>query len=396
MSIWKKLLAITIIFVAILIIVISIFSSFKQPDYKLSKVAKEDITETVTESGNLTVNGKADVYSPTNGIIETISVSNGDIVSEGQELFITKSTATDQEKQAAFANYLTAKSTLESAKATLYSLQAEMFKVWDTYRTLATNGLYENEDGSPKNEQRALPEFHIAQKNWYAAEANFKDQQTVISQAQAEVNSTWLAYQATQNITVKSTISGTVSNLSVIPGSSVSIYSVLAPTTPVLSIGNLSRTEARISLGEDDIVKIKTGQEADISVDAISNKKYKGIVQRIDTIGGEVKGVIKYNVYIEMSDPDENLRPGMSIDVTIVTNKLTDVLTVPNSAIKPYKGGKAVRVPGSKKGEIVYTPVQIGVRGEKNTQITDGLSDGQTIITSLANEDTKKTGVFGF
>jgi HlyD family secretion protein len=396
MSFLKKAITITIVFFVILMVGIVIFTIFKKPDYKTGKVTKSDIVETVTEIGTLTVNGKVDIYSPTNGIIETIAVSNGDTVDEGQELFRTKSTATEQEKQAAYSNYLTAKSSLEAAQASLYSLQSEMFGVWDTYKNLAENDKYENENGTPKNDQRTLPEFHIAQDNWYAAEAKYKNQQTVISQAQAQTSSSWLAYQATQNITVTSPISGTVSNVSVIPGSNVSVNSPLAPATPVLTIGNFTKTEALILLGEDDIVKVKVAQDVEVSVDAVANKTYKGIVRRIDTIGTEVKGVIRYKVYVEILDPDSNLRPGMSIDVNIATHTVKNVLTVPNSSIKPYKGGKAVRVPGRKKGDVEYVPVQVGIRGEKNAQILNGLSEGQTIITTLAGEDAKKTGLFGF
>ncbi len=396
MRLLKKILVIGIIFLVILVSTIIISNALKQPDYKLTKVMKEDLTEVVTESGALTTNGKVDIYSPTTGVIDTLLVANGDTVTEKQELFSAKSSATEQEKQTAYASYLTAQTTLEAAQATLFSLQADMFDAWDTYRTLATGDKYENSDGTPKNEQRALPEFHIAQKDWYAAEAEYKNQQTVISKAQAQVNYTWLAYQATQNITVKSPIAGTVSNVSVIPGSNVTIYSLLAPATPVLSISNFSKTEAKILFGEDDIVKIKTGQEAQVSVDAVDNKTYKGKVQRIDSIGTEVKGVIRYSVYIEILDPDEKLRPGMNVDVNIVTNKLSNVLTVSNSAIKPYKGGKAVRVPGAKKGEVDYVPVKVGIRGDKNTEIIEGLSEGQTIISSLASEEAKKTGLFGF
>jgi multidrug efflux pump subunit AcrA (membrane-fusion protein) len=85
----------------------------------------------------------------------------------------------------------------------------------------------------------------------------------------------------------------------------------------------------------------------------------------------------------------------MNVDVKIITNKLEQVLSVPNAAVKPYKGGRAVRVPGAKKGEVLYKAVKIGVKGESRTQIVSGIGEGQLVITSLTSEQNKRPGPFG-
>jgi len=151
-----------------------------------------------------------------------------------------------------------------------------------------------------------------------------------------------------------------------------------------------------IPVSENDINKLKSEQKVSVKVDAVDNKIYEGIVTRIDKIGTEVQDVVHYKAYVEIIDPDDNLKPGMSVDVNIITKELKDVLSVPSSAIKPYKGGKAVRVPGKKKDDIEFVSVQIGIRGDKDTQIIQGLSEGQIIIISLSSEETKKSGLLGF
>jgi HlyD family secretion protein len=339
--------------------------------------------------------GAVNVYSPTNGIVDEVFIKNEDVVKKAQELFTVKSTATQQEQQRAYADYMTAKSTLETATATNHSLQAAMFEAWDEFRELATNDTYENADGTPKHTERALPEFHIAEKNWLAAEQKFKTQQSVIAQAQAQLSSATLLYEATKNATVKATADGVVSNLSVVPGSIVSINTALAPTTPVLSIGNFAIHEVIVSLGENDIPKVEPGQRAVIEVDAIDGKTFSGIVRRVDKIGTEVRGVIRYNLYVELLEDDPDFRPGMSVDVDITARELANVLIVPNTAVKPYQGGRAVRVPSRQKGKFDYIPVEIGTRGNKYTEIIKGLSDGQTIITTLTSEEAKKKGFLG-
>jgi multidrug efflux pump subunit AcrA (membrane-fusion protein) len=103
--------------------------------------------------------------------------------------------------------------------------------------------------------------------------------------------------------------------------------------------------------------------------------------------------VVRYAAYIQIENPDEKLRPGMSVDADIITKTAKKVLIVPNSSVKPYQGGRAVRVPGE-NGIVEYIPVEIGIRGVKNTQILKGISEGQEIITSLSNESIKRPGLF--
>lgn len=389
----KKLLIVVLLIVALAVAGQIIGNLTKKPAYTLAKVEIGNVTEIVTETGSVAASGVVQVYSPTNGVIENVLVVNGQQVSDKDELFSVISSATEQEVQAARSNYLTAVSTLGTAEANLHTMQSAMFTEWDTYKNLAENSTYENDDGTPKTDNRTLPEFHIAEKDWLAAEGKYKNQQSVVAQAQAQVSSTWQLLQATQNAKVTAPTAGTITNLSVSNGSTVAINSTLAPTTPVLTITNASATEVSIALSETDINKVKEGQKASVKIEAAKEEDYTGIVKRVDTIGTDTQGVIRYNVYIEILNADANIKPGMTADATITTNELSDVLTVPNSAVKPYQGGRAVRVPG-KNGEIEYIPVMIGIRGEEKTQIIKGLTENQEIITSLSNEAIQRSGGF--
>ena len=393
LSLWKKILVI------VLLVIVGIFvfrglSGARKPQYITAKAEKSTIVEEVSETGDVIANGRTDVYSPTNGTITEVFVVNGTTAQAGDELFTIKSSATEQEKSQALAAYLTAQNTLDTAKASLYSLQSTMVSKWDTFKEMAASDTYQNSDGTPKNAQRANPEFHIAEKDWLAAESNYKKQQAVISQAQAGISSAYLLYQATQNSTVKANADGVISNLSVTKGSSVKVNSVSAPTRPLATIVNSETTEVVVSLSENDIAKVKEGQSATIEANAIPDKVFNGVVRRVDTIGTSDAGVIRYNAYVEVIDGGSALLPGMNVDVTITTEKLTNVLAVPNAAVKPYKGGRAVRVPG-KKGEIEYIPVTIGIRGTEKTHIKKGIKEGQVVITSLPNDQLKRGGLFG-
>ncbi len=219
----RKKIATVVTAVILIFIVFQIINNLtKKPSYATAKAEKTNITEEVSETGNLVTGGRVDVISPTNGIVTDIFARNGDNVTEGQDLFTIQSSATQQEQQTAYANYLTGQATLNSAESNLNVLRASMYTYWDTFRGLATGDEFETGNNAPKEKERLeSPKFQIAQDNWLAAEKKYKDQQTVVSQAKAQTGSAWLLYQATQDAIIKAPISGAVSNLSVNIGNAV-------------------------------------------------------------------------------------------------------------------------------------------------------------------------------
>jgi RND family efflux transporter MFP subunit len=351
--------------------------SGKKDGYVFGTAQKRTITEIVTESGTVTTTGRVNIYSPTNGVVEKVFVENGESVSEGQKLFTVKSTATPQEKAAALAAFQAAKSAVQQAENNRRLSQATVDRVHDD--------LKDNDKDETFLEKETRTTAEVAHDNAYDA----------LISAQSQMASARAAYQSTQNASVTAPVSGLISNLSVASGSGVMANSALAPAPPVLVIGGLGPTEIMISVGESDINKIRTGQEAEIRLDAVDGKVYKGAVTRFDENGNLVQGVVKFNTYLEITDADDRIKSGMTADIDIITNKLTDVLSVPNTAVKPYQKGRAVRKLGA-GGETEFIPVKIGVRGKEFTQIVEGLSEGQEVIESLTNEKTSKKSMLGF
>lgn len=377
-----------------LIVIISVIrNATKPPPYTLAKVEKGNIEEVVSETGSIAMGSNSKVYSPSSGVVEQLLVANGQIVNKGDVLLTVISTATDQEKSAAYANYLAAQATLKAAESNANLYRSDMYAKWKVFLDMATSSTYETSDDKPKEDQRKAAEFQIAQDNWKAAEAKFKDQETSISQAKAQVNSTLLLYQATQNASIKSPIDGTVANLTVTEGSEVS---PLTTTTnvPILSVVTAGNPEVAVSLNETDAIKVKPGQKVTIDIGALDNREIKGSVVRVDDIGTTTQGVVGYNAYIRLEGSYDNIKSGMTADVSIVTNKVINVLTVPNAVVKPYQGGRAVRVVDPKTKAIKYIPVKIGIRGEKKTQIISGLTEGQEVVSALSNEQLKRTSLF--
>jgi len=112
------------------------------------------------------------------------------------------------------------------------------------------------------------------------------------------------------------------------------------------SIGTLIAKQkiVKIALNEVDIAKIKLGQKADLTFDAIDGLSITGFVDGIDSVGTVSSGVVTYNVTIVLDTDDARVKPGMSVSANIITDKREGVLIVPSSAIKNNKGASFVDV----------------------------------------------------
>ncbi len=406
----NKVFTILALIILLPIIIGQVSAMFAPPPYDLQKVTRENIEEVVSETGNVNAGGRVDIYSTTTGIIEEMYVANGEYVTVDQALFRVRSTATEPEKANAYATYLNAVNNQKLAEqgqefndAQMWAAQQQRLSAQKDKQKMIDRTDLPNE----LDKFAMVAEETQTEKSFRANEKKFKESNYSISAAQGQVNATWLAYQATQNSIVKATTNGTIANLSseigdnVNAGASAGLMSAAGGASaglsgsaaPVLTIANLSSDYSiKISLNETDIPKIQEGQEASITLDAFPRRKFEGSVTQVDSIGTNTQGVITYNVLISIHNAPKGIKPGMTADVNIVVDKVEKVLAVPNSAVKPYKGGKAVRIPTADKKDFTYVPVEIGLKGEAKTQIIKGLQDGQEVVTALANEKVQRQG----
>ncbi len=377
---WKRKTLLVIAILIVLGITIRIIRGSK-PNYTFETVTRGTITEVVTETGNVAVSGEYDIPSPSTGLLSEIYVQNGASVSAGQKLFKVTSTATPQQKQTAYAAYAAAKSQLDAGSAGLFSLQSTMYSAWKVYTDIAENSTYQRPDGSPDTNNRVLTPFTTAQDNWLAAEANYKNQQSVIAAAAAAATNAYTAYQATQDTIVTAPVAGTIHNLNGVVGTLVSAVPVTGTTvvTPVAILSTGQALTVKATVNEVDINKITVGDSATITFDAILDKTFKGKIVQADEYGTNVAGVIEYDIFASVDDGTELIRPGMTANLSIETNKHEQVLTVVNAAIRPYKGSKALQTL-DKKGKPIYVNVTTGIKGADRTEILTGATAGEKVI----------------
>ena len=406
--------------IIILLIAISSFIIYrstrpKTTNYVTDTVKRAEITEVVSESGIIEIASKTDVFSPTRGIITELYVKNGDIVGIDQPLFTVKSTATQDQKAAAYANYIKARDALNAATTQKQILQSQLEQarkaILDAQK--AVNDKNDRVAASQPNPAtlRQYTQLEIqsidsaltsARYNFDIIEKQYIESDLAITSAKATLSSAQLSYDSTKDRIVKSPSIGTIANLSVKPGDSVTSSSLESGSVnlngldtlnsiPVLSVANFTSNRIVISLNETDINKIIVGQKASIYPESDKSRMYQGSVERIDEIGYADAGVVKYNTYISVQSPDNYLKSGMTVDVDIITAIADNVLSVPNAAVKPYQGGRAVRVV-DQNNQLKFIPVKIGLKGEQRTQIIEGISEGESVVISLTNEQIQRGG----
>ncbi len=397
------------IIIALIVVALIGYSMYKKanvlPNYAMDTVKLDTISDTVSESGNLITDGQANIVAPIDGVINNIFVTDGQTVGKGQALFSISSLATDQDKALAYANLLAAQNgvatadqtqlslggALDTAKQQVYTAQNNYNIVSKGYHKGSTNPTTGNIYKYLELES-ADAALDAAKTNLAAAQQKYNDAGLTISSAQATADSAQLAYDGKSNLTVKAPTSGMVSNLGFSIGDKVSATGVSGTTiSPVLIISKSSTLVFKTQINEIDIPKLKLYAAATITIDAIKGKTFDGKITKIDQIGTNTSGVISYGVYFSINNPDQGLRGAMSGNVDIETEKHENVLTVANSAIKPYQNGKAVQIlppAGSKSKTLVYVPVQVGLKGTDRTEITNGLTEGQQVILTTQPKST--------
>ena len=172
---------------------------------------------------------------------------------------------------------------------------------------------------------------------------------------------------------------------------------------------------AEISMNEVDVAKVKTGDRATLTFDAVPNLSITGAVASIDTIGTMTQGVVSYVVKIGFDTQDDRIKTGMSVSASIITDTKTDALYVQNSALKSQNGASYVEVPDSAdvpaggamstSGIALSKPttrqsVQIGISNDDVTEIVSGLKEGDAVVgrminTTAATTQSNQTGSSG-
>ena len=175
-----------------------------------------------------------------------------------------------------------------------------------------------------------------------------------------------------------------------------------------------------IVLNEVDVAKVSVGQPVVVTFNALPNVTATGTVIDVDSVGSVSQGVVSYNVKISINSDNPNIKAGMSINASIVTAQESNVIVVPNSAIKTVNGRSFVQIPttpvvnpyqanasstgsttrryngtanvGISVASVVTKPVTVGLSDNTNTEIMSGLNAGDYVVTQTLTGTAAKAG----
>jgi len=216
--------------------------------------------------------------------------------------------------------------------------------------------------------QLALKEAQPQDYDITAANARVTKAEASLALAQANLNDT----------IIRAPVAGTIMEINSKIGESTSL------ATPVIKMIGESELEIEVDIPESDITKIEVGQSAEITLDSFSDDNlFSGTVTFIDPAETVIQDVVYYQVTVQFSDGQDNIKPGMTANVTIKTKEKSNVLRVPLRSVKQNNGDKIVEM---LEGEqIKEHPVTSGLRGDEYYEILDGLSAGEQVITFIKN-----------
>ncbi|HYY55136.1 MAG TPA: efflux RND transporter periplasmic adaptor subunit [Candidatus Dormibacteraeota bacterium] len=205
------------------------------------------------------------------------------------------------------------------------------------------------------------------------------DIQTALSSLQSAQSSLDNATNALANMSLTAPVAGVVTSVA----NSVGEY-VSSASGGLITLSATNALTLHGTVGEADIANLKLAQVATITVDAIgTDKKLTGKVTSLDPVATLQQGVPVYGIDVTLDILDPAIRPGMTGTANVIVASKRDVLVVPNLAIRNIGGRRGVQV--LLNGEAVdRTDVTFGVSNDQVTEVTGGLSEGDSVILPTA------------
>lgn len=428
----KVLLIVAGVVVALAIVGFSVTQTQKNlVIIQTGKVVKQDIASYVTASGEIKPKLQVNVGANAMGRITKLFVNEGDHVKKGQilaQLENIQSASDVAGARAALESSLTdqiaAEANLKTLEATLKSSAAD---------TAQKKQDYERQSNLYKAQLVSTADYEAKKSAYEVASATVAQDQARIAQARAQLESARgrvsqmrAALTHSSDILSKTTyeapFAGVVTYIPVHEGETVVMGIQNSPGSTLMTLADMSIITAEVHVDETDIVNVKYGQSADVTIDAIPGKTFKGVVTEIgDNAIVRSTGLATsqstsssqeakdFKVVVTLKDPPENVRPGLSTTAKITTGTRSNALTIPIQALtirdkadlaaqgnankKKGPQPQPVAAQNKKKEEVQgvfvvlpskkveFRQLDTGLQGTTDIEVKSGLKEGDEIVT---------------
>jgi HlyD family secretion protein len=443
---WKILIGVVALLLAgIGVYASTVYSKRGVITVQTGTVVKQDLTSLVTASGEIKPKNYINIGANAQGQLTKILVKEGDRVRKGQLLAtlenVQPSADVDMQKavinsseadsgaaeagvKAADENLHTMEAGIEKDKADLERMKAD----FDRSQSLFNEHLLAKQDFDMKKftYQAQVATVHESEMRLVQARAQREQTAAQLASAQKRIAQNKAGLVRFNDLLEKhnayAPLAGVVTNLPVREGETVVPGIQNSAASTIMTIADMSLITAEVKVDETDIVNVKLDQVADITIDAIPNKTFKGHVTEIgNTAILRSTGVAAsqsaissqeakdFKVVVALDNPPEEIRPGLSCTAKITTAIRKNVLTIPIQALTVRQKGQLEPKPAAgaappkatkpdpvaekaKKEEIqgvfavangkaTFRKVETGITGATDIEVLSGLNDGDTIIT---------------
>jgi HlyD family secretion protein len=378
---------------------------------KLEKVGRRDLVSIVTASGKIEPEQSVDILSDIMGRIVYLPLQEGNLVQRGQILVKLDTATFAAAVEQAQAGVASARANVAQAQANLDQAQ----RAYNRARDVRTQN-------AQLISQEAVEQLQTAQQ---VAAANLDASQRSVDQAVASLRN---AQDQLRKTTIIAPLAGQVTRLAVKMGEVAVPGTFSRETGLLMTVSDMSVIEARVNVDETDVVRIKLGDSAEVSIDAFPDTTFTGHVTKIanSSVGGAsastsglvtAQQAVDFEVRVTLDRPPRNLRPDLSATARIITDTRKQALSVPIIALtvrqptptdttkpKPASGtAVAQNAPRyqpvtdtsqahrNKEVEGVFvvdtvthvahfTPVKVGIAGEEYFELVSGLKGGETVV----------------
>jgi HlyD family secretion protein len=388
----RRNLIITVTSIVLITVILIVVFRKREPviTVQTDKVTRRNLTEMVVANGRIQPVVQVKISPEVSGEITELPVKEGQPVNKGDLIVKIKPDVYIASRNQAEANYKSSVAGRATAEANLRKAEADFKR---------SRGLFEAKLIPESDYDQAHASYDVAQ-----AQVNSADHQTEMAKASLANADEQLA-----KTTIFSPLTGVITKLNSQAGERV-LGTVQNVGTDIMTISDLNQMEARVDVGEIDVILIRPGQKTRLEVDAFKDRKFTGLVTDIanssrnagslSSSSSQSQEATKFEVRIRVGEP-EAFRPGMSVSAEIETRYRTNALAVPLASVTtraPKSATSTNTVAGADKkpkdtakpSEVVFVvdgsrvksaPVKIGICDENYWEITEGLTEGQEIVS---------------
>jgi len=394
------------------------------------KVTREDLTSVVTASGEIKPKVYVNIGANAFGKITHLYVKEGDRVKEGQMLATLENVQSAADVAADEAALNVAKTDYTASEAAVNTATADQHQAEAEYERAKLD--YDRAEALYQAQLIAKADYDTKKAAFGTATAQLGQAKAKLAQAKAQKDSSERrigqnaanlrhATDVLSKTEYRAPFDGVITNLPVREGETVVIGIQNAPGSTLMTIADTSVITAEVKVDETDIVNVKLGQPAEVSIDAIPKQRFKGIVTEIGNNAilrstgvstaqstSSSQEAKDFKVVVTIEDPPPNLLPGLSTTARITTATRSNSLAIPIQALTirqraelaPEKQSKEAVVQAAtltkgdpkeelqgifilkNKREAVFVPVSTGISGTTDVEVVGGsLKEGDEIIT---------------